>query len=124
MTTPAFAVQSVNQSVSQNGATGANIQCNNLAGTGVNISSGYVAKLLSQSNSNANPATAPLDITSNCSFVYGTTGLLTITFAAALAATLQGLANSLVVLLSNDAGTTEAVVGLGTLSIARNDPNS
>jgi hypothetical protein len=121
MTTPAFQTQSLAAQVSSNGATGATVQCNTVAGAAVNISSGFVAKVLVQSNANANPLTAPVDVTASCAFAYGATGLLAITFLTALAALLPGQANNATVLLSNDAGTTESAVAIGSISINRSD---
>ena len=122
--TPAFQLQSLNATVSNNGATGATVQCNTVAGVAVNISSGYTAKVLTQTASNGNPAGAPVDISADCAFTYGATGLLTITFLIAATALLQGAQNNASVLLSNDAGTTESLVATGSINISRTDPSA
>jgi hypothetical protein len=122
MATPPFAIQNVNASVSTVGATGTTIQANTVPGVAVNISSGYTAKILVNQASNANPAASPVDITADCGFTYGTTGLLTIAFAATAGLALPGQSCNAAVYLSNDAGTTESLLATGTISIPRSEP--
>jgi hypothetical protein len=120
--TPNFNVATVNATVSGTGATQFTVQCNSPGGTGVNISSGYTAKLTASAASNANPYASAVNLTSDCTFTYGTTGLLTVTCPAAVAAALPALRNSCAIALSNDSGTTYSTVGLGNISVSGNDP--
>lgn len=122
MATPPFQLQTLNITATGSGATAFTVQCNNTSGTGVNISSGYTAQVTVSQASNANPYASSVDITSDLTFIYGSTGLLTVNVPATVAAALPGLRSSTAIALSNDSGTTHSTVGLGNISISANDP--
>lgn len=131
MPTPVFQTRALNLSVVRQNAGSARVNVFDAKGVAVNVSTGYTAaKVGAQPNSNPNPAYNygnGINLTSLMSFTFDETGFdisWTAAQANSIGLALQTLNNTLGISISNDSGTTAALVALGSISFSTGNNTS
>lgn len=122
MATPAFQIQTTSITVTRNTPGSATVLTKDSSGNAVDVSTGYTLGTMNVAPSaNQNSAFADVSIGASMTATFGTTGV-TLSWTAAQANTIAGLLPvtncNYGLSISNDAGTTKSLIGLGLLSLA------
>lgn len=121
MATPFFALQQISTVVRWNSPGTLRLNTFDASGNPINVSTGYTIEAFdAQAQSGTNPASSAVDLSSHVSSAFDATGV-TLSWTAAqseaICTALQTIANNIMVRLTNDSGTTNSILGSGTLSV-------
>lgn len=125
MATPFFRIQTFNTTVFSANTGGFRVNTLDSTGAAVDVSSGFTieaAQIRMGSGGNPNYGQLQgLDILSQLSFAFDATGFdvsWTAAQASAIVGSVPGLSNQLALSISDDAGTTEQLVAVGTMAVS------